>query len=272
MLSQRVLVAAVILPVGLVVIYLGGPVYTLMIGLMLALAAWEYDNLMRVGGYHPAGVLVIAGVLAFVIGRALNGFASGPLILTVLIMAVMVYHLVGFERGQPQAAPDFGVSLGGALYLGWIGAYFISLRQLPDGLWWMLLALPITWAVDSGAYLIGRRWGRRKLSPRLSPKKTWEGYWGGVAAGVLGGLGLTLLWQAINANRLPVTLWQGALLGLILAAVTPLGDLGESMFKRQVGQKDSSHLLPGHGGVFDRIDSWLWSVVISYYFVYWLIL
>lgn len=270
MLAQRALVVAVLLPVGLVVIYLGGLLFVAMVGLILSLAAWEYVKLMSAGGHDPAGAFVLSGVLAFVIGRALNEFASAPILLTSLILLTMVYHLIRYEQGQARAATDFGVSLGGALYLGWLGAYLISLRQLPFGLWWVLLVLPITWIADSGAYFVGSRWGRRKFSPRLSPKKTWEGYWGGVFAGTLGGLGLTFAWQALAGNTLPMAAWQGALLGLVLAAITPLGDLGESMVKRQVGQKDSGNILPGHGGMFDRIDSWLWAGVIGYYFITWI--
>jgi phosphatidate cytidylyltransferase len=118
---------------------------------------------------------------------------------------------------------------------------------------------------DSGAYIIGKRWGRHMLSPRLSPKKTWEGYWGGVAAGTLGGALFAYLWSFLGS---PVRLLEGAGLGLILALLTIFGDLGESMFKRQVGVKDSGTILPGHGGVFDRIDSWLWAAVIAYYIIH----
>jgi phosphatidate cytidylyltransferase len=156
------------------------------------------------------------------------------------------------------------------MYLGWLGAYFISLRQLPEGLWWVLMALPVVWIADSFAYLVGSRWGRRKLSPRLSPKKTWEGYLGGIAGGTLGGALLPLLWQVWSGPDSAITPWRGALLGFVLAVLTTLGDLGESMIKRQVGVKDSGTLLPGHGGVFDRIDSWLWAGVIGYYVVLWM--
>jgi phosphatidate cytidylyltransferase len=138
------------------------------------------------------------------------------------------------------------------------------LRYLPDGKWWFLLVLPAVWIADSGAYWIGSRWGRRKLSPRLSPGKTWEGYAGGVVAGALGGAGLAAVWGMVAPS---ITLWAGAGIGFILAVLTPLGDLGESMIKRQAGAKDSSNIIPGHGGVMDRIDSWIWAGVIGYYLV-----
>jgi phosphatidate cytidylyltransferase len=157
------------------------------------------------------------------------------------------------------------------LYLGWIGAYFLSLRGLPEGNWWVLTILPAVWIADSGAYFFGRRFGAHKLSPRLSPKKTWEGYWGGVVAGTLGGALLAYTWSFFTGPASQITPLRGALIGFVLSIVTTLGDLGESMFKRQVGVKDSGKLLPGHGGMFDRIDSWLWAAVIGFYLVTWLI-
>ena len=152
------------------------------------------------------------------------------------------------------------------LYVGWLGAYLISLRNLPDGMGWFLVSLPSIWAADSGAYFYGRVYGRHKLSPRLSPKKTWEGYIAGVITGVLIGLAF----GAIAGTQLPssgITSFKGGILGLVLSVVTPLGDLGESMIKRQFGVKDSSNLFPGHGGAFDRIDSWIWGAIISYYII-----
>ncbi len=131
----------------------------------------------------------------------------------------------------------------------------------------MLLTLPAVWLADSGAYFIGKRFGRTPFSPRLSPKKTWEGYLAGVVVGILGTTLLAALWRSGAGPDTLITPWRGALLGGILAVITPLGDLGESMIKRQVGVKDSSNLLPGHGGAFDRIDSWLWAAPLGYYII-----
>lgn len=263
-LTQRVLVSVVLLPIGIAAIFMGGYVFAGLVALIIALASWEYVRLFRTGGYQPSGYLVIAGCLLLVLSRAVNGFDLAGILLSGLILAAMVVHMSAFERGRTLAAADFAVTLGGILYLGWIGAYFISIRDLPQGEWWVMVALPSVWVADSGAYFIGRRWGRRKLSPRLSPKKTWEGYWGGVFFGTAGGALFAFLWTFLGS---PVTPFQGGTLGLILALLTTFGDLGESMFKRQVGAKDSGRLLPGHGGVFDRIDSWLWAAVIGYYIV-----
>jgi len=271
MLLKRVLVVIVLLPIGVVLILYGGVPYALMIVLILSLAAWEYVQLFRAGDIQPASVLVLLGTLAFVISRFLGAWDSAYWLLSLLVLTSMTYHLLAFERGRDQAGTDFGVTLAGALYFGWIGAYLISLRELPEGQWWVLMVLPAVWLADSGAYFIGRAFGKHKMSPRLSPKKSWEGYLGGVLFGTLGGALLALLWSFWTGPGSDITPLRGAVIGLIIALVTPLGDLGESMIKRQVGVKDSGNLLPGHGGAFDRIDSWLWAGVIGYYLIVWLV-
>lgn len=271
MLRTRVIVVLILLPLGLLLIFLGGWFFNAFVALILGLAAWEFSRLFRQGNLQPSTAILVGGAMALAVGRAWNGFESAPWVLVLLIMASMTYHLVAYERGRDQAGSDFAVTLSGAIYLGWLGAYLISLRQLPAGPWIVLLVLPGVWLADSGAYFIGRAFGRYKLSPRLSPKKTWEGYLGGVVFGTLGTALLAYLWTFWAGPEYTVTPWQGALLGLILSVVTTLGDLGESMLKRQSGVKDSSNLIPGHGGVFDRIDSWLWAAPIGFYFILWVV-
>jgi len=264
MLVKRLLVTILLIPVGVGLIALGGPAFTLAITIVLGLAAWEYVRLFQMAGYTPAAVLVIGGTALLTLSRGDIGFFEEALWLSLLIMLAMTWHLVDYERGRNQAATDFAVTLGGILYLGWLGSYLVLLRYLPDGKWWFLLVLPAVWIADSGAFWIGSRWGRRKLSPRLSPRKTWEGYAAGVVTGALGGALLAAVWGLAAPS---ITLWAGAGIGLVLALLTPLGDLGESMIKRQAGAKDSSTIIPGHGGVMDRIDSWIWAGVIGYYLV-----
>jgi phosphatidate cytidylyltransferase len=269
MLRQRALVAVVLIPIGLVFIYFGGWAFAAMVSVILGLAAWEYPRLFRAGDFQPADILTIAGAVLLALGRAWDGFESVPWIITLIVLTSMTYHLFAYERGRDQAASDFAVTISGIFYIGWLGAYLISLRELPDGLWWILLVLPSVWLADSGAYFVGRAMGKRKFSPRLSPKKTWEGYIGGVVVGTLGSVLLAFILNLIEPGVM--TPLQGGIMGLLLALITPLGDLGESMVKRQFGIKDSSNLIPGHGGVFDRIDSWLWAGVIGYYVIQWLI-
>lgn len=272
MLTKRLLVAIVLLPLGIFVIALGGIIFTLVVALFLALAAWEYVQLFRKGGVNASPLLVVGGVLLFSFGRYRDGFGSADWMVSILILAAMVHHLIAYERGRAQAATDFAVTLTGAFYIGWIGAYFISLRELPDGKWWFLIALPSVWLADSAAFFVGSRWGKRQLSPRLSPKKTWEGYLSGVLAGIASAAVLGALWQLAATPQAHINPINAAWLGLAMSVLPTLGDLGESMIKRQLGVKDSGNLLPGHGGMFDRLDSWLWGGVIAYYLISWFFL
>lgn len=267
MLIKRILVVIALLPIGMAIILYGKLPFVLAFVLIIGLAGWEYVNIMRKAGFHPAMILVPAVAALFVLTRGYDGFASAPWLISMFLLVSMTWHLVDYERGRDKAASDFNVTVGGALYLGWIGAYLVSLRNLPEGKWWFLVVLPSVWLADTGAYFIGSSFGKHKLSQRLSPKKSWEGYLAGVVCGTLGGALMAALCRIGAGPASPINPWRGALIGFVLAVLTPLGDLGESMFKRQAGVKDASNIIPGHGGVFDRIDSWLWAGVIGYYLI-----
>lgn len=260
MLTQRLLVIIVLLPLGILLVAFGGIPFYLFLTIILALASWEYSQLFHKGGWKPAGPLIITGVSVIALSRAFFQFQYGETLISVFVLIAMGYHLYKYEKGRDEAPIDFCITVGGILYIGWLGSYMISLRNLPNGLWWFMLVLPAAWLANSGAYLVGTRFGKHKMAPRLSPRKTWEGYFGGAISGVLGGMLLAALW----GMRFPgLTLEKGAVIGLVMGVLPPLGDLGESMFKRMVGSKDSSNLLPGHGGIFDRIDSWIWAGVLG---------
>jgi phosphatidate cytidylyltransferase len=270
MLGKRILVVIVLLPIGLAAIWAGGWYLTALVALFMGAAALEYVNLFRLGGIQPGLILVVGSTVLLLVGRTINGFNSAGWMISLIVLLAMTYHLVAYERGRDQAGTDFSVTLAGVFYIGWLGAYFISLRNLHEGLWWLLVVLAGVMFADSGAYFIGKRFGRHKLSPRLSPKKTWEGYFGGIIVGVPLTILLATLIHSIVGSASGITFLSGALVGLVMAIVPTLGDLGESMIKRQMGVKDSGNILPGHGGAFDRIDAWLWAVVIGYYMIFWI--
>jgi len=269
MFVKRALVTIILLPIGIWAISTGGWSFTLVVSAFMVGAAWEYTQLFRLAGFKPAIFLVVSGVLLLLLGRAFNGFESAHWLISLLILASITYHLVAYERGSDQAGTEFGITLGGLFYIGWIGAYLISLRNLPEGKWWFFLVLPSLWLADSAAYMVGTRIGKHKMSPRLSPKKSWEGYFGGILFGTLLSVSLAIGLQALAGPGTSITPLRGLWVGLVMSVLPTLGDLGESMFKRQVGIKDSSNLLPGHGGFFDRVDSWLWAGVLGYYLIVW---
>jgi phosphatidate cytidylyltransferase len=267
MLKQRLLVTIILIPIGIGLVNLGGWPFNLLITLFLGLAAWEYCGLFKAGGYSPSTLLVTGGAVILAMVYPLFGWAGTCTALTLLTLALMVWHLVDYERGRDQASTNFAISIGGIVYLGFIGSYLIALRGIEHGKWWFMIALPAVWFADAGAYFVGSRFGKHKMTPRLSPKKSWEGYIAGIFSGVLLTAGLAWLWHFADPA---ITPGHAALVALAVSVLGIFGDLGESMLKRQFNVKDSSNILPGHGGILDRIDSWLWAAVIGYYLAVWL--
>jgi phosphatidate cytidylyltransferase len=270
MLFERIAISLLLIPFGIWVVGAGGWLFTLTITVILCLAAYEYAMLFKKQGFRPATVLLVLGTLALVLIRHLAAFEQDAVLLAFLVLISMTWHAIDFEKGAPQAGTDFALTIAGVLYIGWMGSYFISLRHMPDGVWWFMTALPAVWFADSAAYSLGKKFGRHKLAPRLSPKKTWEGYLSGVVFGSLLTLGMVLLWRFGAGPDSTITVARAFLVCLIVATVAPIGDLGISMLKRQFGVKDTGTLLPGHGGALDRIDSWVWASVIGFYMVTWL--
>ena len=264
MLRERVLVVVFLLPLGLGLTYLGGLAFVALVAFLLGVAAWEFANLGAALNRRPARPLLLLAAVGFPLARWAWGMALDPALLTGFPLLAVAWHLVDYERGAAESGTDFALTLSGGVYIGYLGAYFVTLRQAPHGLWWLLLALPTIWIADSGAYFVGKAIGRHPLAPRLSPKKTWEGYLAGVVTGVLGAMALAAAWNALAGPIPGMNAPHVVLMGLVIAGLAPLGDLAESMFKRQAGQKDSGRLFPGHGGGFDRIDSWLWAAPLAY--------
>ncbi len=270
MLRERMLVLLVLVPAGLLFIYLGGWYLTVVWTLVLALAAREYAHVFERGGYQPSRILLIGFVTLLSLWRGAFGLLGSDVWLGVIVMVSLAWHVFAYERGHDRAASDFAITTAGILYLGWLGPYILSLRALlPDGMWWLLFACSPIWVADGFAYLVGSKIGRHKMSPRVSPKKSWEGYFSGVFFGALTGLLAGALFVQVNPAITPL---RGLALGSLVAALSPLGDLGESLLKRQFSVKDSSNLLPGHGGVLDRIDATLWAGALGFYVITYLFL
>ena len=264
MLNARVKSALVFVPLLLLVSWLGGLIYFIFILVMLGIGTWEYWRLLKTMGYDVSFPLMLAGVELLLILRQVNGFAGSDIALLVILGASAIFSLVRYNKVEAQSVLTFGLHVSSILYLGWLGGYFLSLAALPKGNWWVMVTLALVWMADLGGYIFGTKWGKHKMSLRLSPRKTWEGYLGGVIFAVVSGLILSLALQPVLPE---LTLWEGAVMGLVLALVTPFGDLFISMLKRAAGVKDSGTLIPGHGGILDRADTWLWAMMLGYYMV-----
>ena len=270
---RRLITALALALIGVPAILLGGILYYLLMGTFLIGAAWEYVHLFRAIKFDPNMIVTVGGVAVVTFARMFFPQYAQP-VFAIAILLAMAVHLLAYERGRDQSALDFGITVGGIVYIGWIGSYLLDLRNLPEGGWWFMLVMFCVWAGDSGAYSIGRAYGKHKMAPRLSPKKSWEGYAAGIFTSVLVGAFFSYAFSSIGLSPLHglVDPMQGAALGLVISALTPLGDLGESMFKRQSGLKDSSNIFPGHGGFLDRIDSWLWGAALGYFIIQFFIL
>ncbi len=271
MLLQRVAVSIVGIPVIIGLTLLGGPLFTIVAGFLFTVAALEFyaatDPASTAGTrrlFDPRLMALIgAAGVALLVAAADNGFDWWTRALTLLIVLPFLPLIL---RGETETGlRDWLWALGGLLYVGFLGSHLILLRDATNGRDWVLLALFATFATDTAAFFVGRHLGRTKIAPAISPGKTLEGSLGGFAAGL--GTVLLLNWAldaGAGAEIIP--------LALLLPAVAELGDLAESLIKRGAGVKDASQVVPGHGGLLDRLDSLLFTIPLVYYYLTWIIL
>lgn len=268
--KTRIISVAILLPLVIVAIIIGHWAYNAVIAAALLLAGFEYVTMLKRKGYALSLPLVYAFILLWlahaVWGTEHDWLPPGLAGLMLITSGWILYRRVK-NPAEPMPTAVWALTLSGGIYLGVGGAYLIQMRALTDGLWWTLTALPVVWVGESAAYLFGRRYGKHKMAPSISPGKSWEGYAGEVISGILTGLLLGWLWPTVTKTPIELTMARGAILGTIIASVTTAGDFFVSMIKREVGVKDTGTLIPGHGGFFDRIDSLLWTGIITWAFV-----
>jgi phosphatidate cytidylyltransferase len=249
--------------VAAVLVYSPAVLLTLVLLALGAIGLLEmYGLLSRTGPSalpSPLG-LGLVGLLVLSAANARLGLLNVSVFLTVV--APLLWSMVVAAEPRAESVRLWALSAAGALYVGWPLAHVELLRQLPDGEAWLVLAIACTWATDTGAYIFGSLFGSRKLAPSISPGKTVEGSFGALLVtapvGALVG----------GATGLGVGVWVLMLVSLGLSVAAQAGDLAESYMKRAAGVKDSGRILPGHGGLLDRIDGLLWVVVVAYYLAY----
>ena len=265
---QRAITTFTIGPLALLLIYLGGLFYFIPLFLILSLATYEYATLLKAVRIRvPVWLLMPSVWLQLLAGYWPDRGLTAPFMI-VSLLAVIIYALWSYEQMRTDSSvAEWLATMAGILLLGWVGSHFFRLRQFGgaevEAAKWTILAMVSTWVSDSGAYLVGTWRGKRKLARRLSPNKTVEGYIGGILLGIP--LTVFLGWLL----QLPILVVL--LIGVLISIFGTAGDLSISLLKREAGVKDSGHMLPGHGGALDRVDSLLWTVTLAYYVVHYLL-
>jgi len=286
MLPVRVATAIVGVPIIIALIWWGGAGYSVAVGVILVIAALEFyaavdpaprntslaENplaaiaqrpLPRLLNQRPLGLLG-AALVALLVAGAHNGvdWWTGALALATVLPLIWL-----IARGETQRGlNDWLATVGGVLYVGWLGSYLVLLRLLDQDGQWVFLAIFATFANDTGAYFVGMAVGRTPLAPRVSPGKTVAGALGGL---VCGAAAVPLLSYALG---LDVGVGPLVPLAVLVPVAAQLGDLAESLLKRSTGVKDAGALVPGHGGLLDRLDSLLFVVPMVYYYAIWVVL
>jgi phosphatidate cytidylyltransferase len=269
---QRIGVAIVAIPLAIAAAWYGGPVLAVLLLLLAGLGAGEIVRLARQDGITPwrygaVGSAAVLPVLAWGVATGRNDLASWPYAVVVWFLVILLHAL--WRRG-PKKKPlsSAAVTLLATLYAGGLLSFAMIIRHatgygersIPGAL---LLLFPIvtTWVCDAAAMEFGRRLKGPKLAPTISPGKTWSGSVAGLLAALIAAPAIQVL--VLARWDVPVSPFQALIVGAVVGIAGQLGDLTESLFKREAGVKDSSHILPGHGGILDRLDSLYFVIPLS---------
>lgn len=264
MLRKRIITSVICLPIFLALIWFGNPWFTLAIATLSAFAILEFYKIARKMDIEP---LTYFGTVVTVLLCLSPYYPAANIKLLIILLTIpisLVWQL--FVKNEHRKLNNSFWTIGGILYLGLLTSYWAEIPGLNNGRWWLFWSILVVVVCDIAAFFTGRSVGRHLLAPNISPKKTWEGAIAGVLASTLLGIILDLIFS------LPVSLWLIAILALFVGIISQFGDLIESLLKRNAGIKDSGNFFPGHGGVLDRIDSYILIGPIVYYFVIYFVL
>lgn len=270
MLRARVITALWGIPLLVIIIWFGEPWFTILIAILGVMAVLEFYRMLTASKVPLLTYFGLIGTLLFIISRNSDLLSSlephfdpnllTPLLLTSAVLLSLIWLL---WRGQKEKAfTSWASTMAGILYVGWLLSYLVALRGLDDGRNWVFFTLATTFASDITAFFSGRALGRHRLAPYISPGKTKEG----AVGGILGAVIVSLFFILPTPLGLDLHWGQVILLGFLISIFAQLGDLVESLFKRNMGAKDSGKLIPGHGGFLDRVDSLIFTGVVVYYY------
>lgn len=264
---MRLITGFVISFVALSCLFLGGLPILIFLMTVIFFGSIEYVKILGTKGFHPSLSLIIFTDFVFALLIFFHRFDLMP---SILSLAIMASFLVVLFMGRQPYIVNVSTTTLGYLYSGWLPCHLLLIRQIGsdrinafqvgvnEGLWLVIFVFLIVVATDIGGYYFGTKFGKRKLSPVISPKKTVEG-----------AVGATIFAMAVAACGVfytELTLVQALIAGFLITVSAQLGDLSESLVKRDAGVKDSSNILPGHGGIMDRSDSYLFALPVAYYY------
>ncbi len=270
-LTKRTLFAVGAIPVVVGAVWFGGAALAALLSVAAALSAWEYGRLAEAAGQRPmtAWLIVLAALVPLAVHAVHLGLWIPPLTVIALLPPVLLTVAMWTRGATGRPLEATATTLFGAWYTGGMLSFAYALRYhrfaigALAGTLLLLLPLVLTWINDSGAFFFGKRFGRRKLMPSVSPGKTIAGAVGAVATCLVGTWAYSAFLLGPYAN-LGLS-WTGIIIfGTAISAAAQVGDLAESLLKRQAGVKDSSALIPGHGGVLDRLDSLFFTIPLGY--------
>ncbi len=264
--AGRNLPAAIAVGLGLgavilLTLYLWKPAFLAVVGAAVVLAVWELTNALHADRVRVPVIPVLVGALA-ILGAAYAGGSEPMLVaLTLTIVATLLWRLPENPAGYVR---DITAGVFVTMYVPFLAAFAALLLRADDGADRVVVFIALTVLSDVGGYVAGVLFGRHPMAPTVSPKKSWEGFAGSALFSAVGGALLVTLLVDGQA-------WEGVLIGLAAMTAATLGDLGESMIKRDLGIKDMGSLLPGHGGMMDRLDSLLLAAPVTYLLLSWLV-
>ena len=277
MLKHRVITAAVGVPLIILAIWFGDPWpwFSLLIAAAALAGTYEFYHMANFDRREPLIYLGLLWTLALVLSPHYRSPDVLPIVITTTMLISLIYLLC--RPSREKAFRKWAWTIVGALYVGWMLSYWLSLRGLEDGLNWVYLAILTTFANDTGAFFIGRARGKHRLAPAISAAKTWEGAIGGLLSGIAAAVVIATILNRLSQqfNEIPLftfPYWQIILLGFLVGFFAQLGDLVESLLKRNMRVKESGNLLPGHGGILDRFDSLIFVGAVVYYYVIWVVM
>lgn len=264
---MRIVTGVIFSIIALLCLFMGGlPILGFLL-VVIFLGSVEYVKILRTKGFHPSLSLILLTDLAFAI---LIFFRRLDLLPSIISLAIMASFLMVLFMGRQPYIVNVATTVLGFLYCGWLPCHLLLIRQISadrinafqigtnEGLWLVIFVFLIVVATDIGGYYFGSKFGKHKLSPVISPKKTVEG--------ALGATIMALIVASFGVFYTKLTLLHALVAGLLITISSQLGDLSESLVKRDAGVKDSSNILPGHGGILDRTDGYLFALPVAYYY------